>query len=55
MVYKNTLHASKMVLTQQQFLIGYNCNTDLSLFRSCKVNDVKVKREQVYFPECQTK
>lgn len=33
MVYKNIVNACKIVLTWQQFQIGYNGNTDLSLVR----------------------
>lgn len=33
MVYKNTVNAFKIVLTQQQFQIEYNGNIDLSLVR----------------------
>lgn len=33
MVYKNIVNAYKIVFMQQQFQIGYNGNTDLSLVR----------------------
>lgn len=38
MVYKNTVNAFKIVLTQQQFQIEYNGNTDLSLVREGQNN-----------------
>lgn len=38
MVYKNIVNACKVVFTQQQFQIGYDGNTDLTLVRHrCKI------------------